>query len=67
MDVSPYLDFDGASERLKAKFNVNLAPRTIENKVYSGEIPSQTIAGQRRIHQDELDAWALSEETVVQT
>lgn len=60
MDVSPYLDFEGASKRLKEKFNVAMAPRTIENKVYDGDIPSTLVAGKRRIHEEELDAWALS-------
>ncbi len=60
---SPYLDFEGASARLKCKFNVDLAPRTIENKVYRDEIPSTSIAGQRRIHEDELDTWALGVQT----
>ncbi len=67
MDVSPYLDFEEASRRLQEKFNVKLAPGTIENKVYQGLIPSQSVAGKRRIHKDELDAWALSEEPAVNT
>ena len=42
-DVSPYLDYDGASERLNLLFNVILSPRTIENKAQRGEIPSTMI------------------------
>ena len=56
---SPWLDYDRASEHLRVKFNVDLNPRTIQNKVSSGEIPSRSIAGKRRIHVDELETWAL--------
>ena len=56
---SPWLDYGGASERLRIKFNVELTPRTIQNKVSTGDIPTTVIAGKRRIHVNELDAWAL--------
>ena len=58
---SPWLDYEGAAARLRAQYNVDFKARTIQNKVSAGEIPSHLIAGQRRINQDELDAWALGE------
>ena len=60
---SPWLDYGGASEHLRAKFNVDLNPWTIQNKVSAGEIPSQLIAGKRRIHVEELGMWALGTPT----
>lgn len=57
----PWLDYEGASSRLRDRFNVELTPRTIANKVSAGEIPSRAIAGKTRIHESDLDAWALGE------
>lgn len=60
-DVSPWLSNRDAVEFLKEEFNVDVAVRTIDNKCYSGEIPSVMIAGQRRIHKDKLRKWALGD------
>ncbi len=58
-DSSPWLTTQEAAELLKVEFNVDRATRTIDNKCYSGEIESEIIAGERRIHRDKLRAWAL--------
>lgn len=47
-----------ASALLKDEFNVTLSSRTIENKVYSGDIPYEYLAGQLRINRDKLRVWA---------
>ena len=60
-DSSPWLTSRDAVEILKDEFNVELAYRTIENKCSSGEIESQIVVGQRRIHVDKLRKWALKE------
>jgi len=61
MNETPWLTFEEASAHLKAKFNVSRAPGTIENKVYAKEIESTVIAGERKIHRDRLDEWALQD------
>ena len=57
-DGSPWLTSLEAGELLKREFNVDFATRTIDNKCYSGDIPSEIVAGQRRIHRDRLREWA---------
>jgi hypothetical protein len=60
-DSSPWLTSHEAVELLEREYNVRLNYRTIENKCSSRELESQLIAGQRRIHEDKLRAWALKD------
>ena len=57
-EESPWLDRYQASELLEREFNIRRAPRTIDNKCYRGDIPSEMIDGERRIHRDALREWA---------
>ena len=58
-DTSPWLTYKEASDLLDAEYNVQLAERTIENRCQAGTMPSDVIAGQRRIHREKLREWAL--------
>lgn len=58
-EPSPWLTYEEASDLLDTEYNVQLAARTIENKCQAGEIPSELLAGQRRIHRDKLREWTL--------
>ena len=57
-DYPEWLTSAEASAFLKSVFNVSFATRTIDNKCYSGDIPSERIAGQLRIPREKLREWA---------
>lgn len=60
-DSSPWLTSREAVELLEREYNVRLNYRTIENKCSDRTIESQVIAGERRIHEDKLRAWAMKD------
>ena len=57
-DVPLWLTKQEASQLLRDEFNVSLTPKTIENKIYRGEMPWEFVAGVRRINRDALREWA---------